>query len=87
MKMAASLVSSLINEEMKLHIGVCATAGIEADELEQTVELPQNTAYTRYVLEAGFSGDFLDLMAALTLCHGIWRDRGNTQGRSHQSAW
>ena len=30
--------------------------------------MPQNTAYTRYVLEAGFSGDFLDLMAALAPC-------------------
>ena len=27
-----------------------------------------NLAYTRYVLEAGFSGDFLDLMAALAPC-------------------
>lgn len=68
MHMAASLVNALINEEMKLHVGVCAAAGISADELEQTVELPQNTAYTRYVLEAGFSGDFLDLMAALAPC-------------------
>ena len=68
MTMASSLVNALINEEMKLHVGVCAAAGIDADELERTVELPQNTAYTRYVLEAGFSGDFLDLMAALAPC-------------------
>ena len=66
--MASNLVHALIHEEMKLHIGVCAAAGISADELEQTKELPQNTAYTRYVLEAGFSGDFLDLMAALAPC-------------------
>jgi thiaminase/transcriptional activator TenA len=68
MKMASNLVHTLIHEEMKLHIGVCAAAGISAEELEQTTELPQNTAYTRYVLEAGFSGDFLDLMAALAPC-------------------
>lgn len=68
MKMAASLVDALVNKEMKLHLGVCAAAGIDTDELERTAELPQNRAYTRYVLEAGFSGGFLDLMAALAPC-------------------
>ncbi len=68
MKMASNLVHALIHQEMKLHIVVCAAEGISAEELEQTAELPQNIAYTRYVLEAGFSGDFLDLMAALAPC-------------------
>ena len=68
MKIASNLVHALVHDEMKLHIAVCAAEGISAEELEQTVELPQNTAYTRYVLEAGFSGDFLDLMAALAPC-------------------
>ena len=68
MKIASNLVHALIHDEMKLHIAVCAAEGISAEELEQTAELPQNTAYTRYVLEAGFSGDFLDLMAALAPC-------------------
>ena len=85
MKMAASLVSALINEEMKLHIGVCAAAGIDPDELEQTVELPQNTAYTRYVLEAGFSGDFLDLMAALAPCVMGYGEIGVTLKADHTS--
>jgi thiaminase/transcriptional activator TenA len=31
-------------------------------------EHPANLAYTRYVLDAGHSGDFLDLMAALAPC-------------------
>jgi thiaminase/transcriptional activator TenA len=68
MRLASTLVHALIHKEMKLHIGVCAAEGIGADELERTTELPQNIAYTRYVLDAGFSGDFLDLMASLAPC-------------------
>ena len=44
MKMASNLVHALIHEEMNLHIGVCAAAGISAEELEQTKELPQTRA-------------------------------------------
>jgi thiaminase/transcriptional activator TenA len=32
------------------------------------VERPENLAYTRFVLEAGHSGDLLDLLAALAPC-------------------
>jgi thiaminase (transcriptional activator TenA) len=41
---------------------------ISQAELEATPEAAENLAYTRYVLEAGYSGDFLDLMAALAPC-------------------
>lgn len=86
MKMASNLVHALIHEEMKLHIKVCAAEGISAEELERTTELPQNTAYTRYVLDAGFSGDFLDLMAALAPCvigYGEIGARLHTEHTSH----
>ncbi|WP_417782364.1 thiaminase II [Terasakiella pusilla] len=68
MKAASSVVHALLHEEMQLHIGICAEAGISLEELENTAELPQNMLYTRYVLEAGYSGDFLDMMAALAPC-------------------
>ncbi|NVK18009.1 MAG: thiaminase II [Methylocystaceae bacterium] len=68
MKAASAIVHGLIHEEMQLHVGICAEAGISLEELEKTVELPQNMLYTRYVLEAGYSGDFLDMMAALAPC-------------------
>ena len=86
MNMAASLVNALINKEMKLHVGVCAAAGIDADELERTAELPQNTAYTRYVLEAGFSGGFLDLMAALAPCVMGYGEMGMRLQAEHTSS-
>lgn len=68
MKAASAVVHALLHEEMQLHIGICAEAGISLEELENTSELPQNMLYTRYVLEAGYSGDFLDMMAALAPC-------------------
>ena len=68
MKSAAATVNALVNHEMRLHIETCAAAGISAEQLHATEEEIENLAYTRYVLDAGHSGDFLDLMAALAPC-------------------
>lgn len=68
MKVAAATVHALVHGEMTLHIETCAGEGIGKADLEATPEATENLAYTRYVLEAGYSGDFLDLMAALAPC-------------------
>ena len=68
MTTAAATVNALVNEEMKLHVEICAKAGIAEATLEATEERAENLAYTRYVLEAGYSGDLLDLLAALGPC-------------------
>tara|TARA_B100001057_G_scaffold479530_1_gene551289 strand:+ start:846 stop:1553 length:708 start_codon:yes stop_codon:yes gene_type:complete len=68
MKAASATVHALVHEEMQLHVRICASEGISEQELSDTREAPQNIAYTRYVLEAGYSGDFLDLLAALAPC-------------------
>jgi len=68
MKIAASTVNELINFEMALHIGLCEGYGISKLDLENTEEENENIAYTRYVLELGYSGDFLDLLSALAPC-------------------
>ncbi len=68
MRIAASTVDALVNHEMPLHIKTCAAVGIDESTLFSTKEEQENLAYTRYVLEAGYSGDFLDLMAALAPC-------------------
>ncbi|WP_439563389.1 thiaminase II [Roseinatronobacter sp.] len=68
MRAASSTVHALVHHEMPLHLDICARAGIDAAALEATIEAPANLAYTRYVLEAGYSGSFLDLMAALAPC-------------------
>lgn len=68
MQAASATVQALVHVEMPLHLRICAAEGIDAAALQATEEAPANLAYTRYVLEAGYSGDFLDLMAALAPC-------------------
>lgn len=68
MQFCAAAAHSLIAEEMHLHIATCAAEGLSEADLFAAEEEPANLAYTRYVLEAGLSGDFLDLMAALAPC-------------------
>lgn len=67
-QVASATVQALAHDEMPLHLQICAREGIDAAALEATEEAPANLAYTRYVLEAGYSGDFLDLMATLAPC-------------------
>lgn len=68
MRACAATVHALIVEETALHLRLCGEAGIDLAALQATPERRENLAYTRYVLEAGYSGDFLDLMAALAPC-------------------
>ena len=68
MKIAANTVNDLINFEMELHIKLCASYNISKNDLESANEENENIAYTRYVLELGYSGDFLDLLSALAPC-------------------
>lgn len=68
MRACSATVHALVDGEMALHLGICAGEGIDAAALEAAEEAPENLAYTRYVLEAGYSGDFLDLLAALAPC-------------------
>ncbi len=68
MRSCAATVDALVNHEMALHVQICGEAGISEAQLFDAVEEDENTAYTRYVIDAGLSGDFLDLMAALAPC-------------------
>lgn len=68
MQAASGMVHALLATEMSLHVGICAAAGIPKSALLAATEAPANLAYTRYVLEAGYTGDFLDLLAALAPC-------------------
>lgn len=68
MKVCARTVEALVNHEMALHVKTCAGEGIEEATLFAAVEEFETLAYTRYVMDAGLQGDFLDLMAALAPC-------------------
>ncbi|SDH11721.1 thiaminase II [Pelagibacterium luteolum] len=68
MRVCAATVNALVGEEMRLHVETCAAEGINEEMLFAAEEAPENLAYTRYVLDAGHSGDLLDLLAALAPC-------------------
>jgi len=65
MRACSATLHALLHHEMPLHVRLCEAAGIDLSAVE---EAPENLAYTRYVLEAGYSGDMLDLLAALAPC-------------------
>ncbi|MEC3862967.1 thiaminase II [Mesobacterium sp. TK19101] len=68
MRVCAVTVDALVNHEMALHVKTCADEGIDEAALFAATEDFENLAYTRYVMDAGLQGDFLDLMAALAPC-------------------
>ncbi len=68
LRMTASTVNALINEEIQLHVKLCAEHGISEQQLNKAIEAPENLAYTRYVMDAGLTDDLLDLLAALAPC-------------------
>ena len=68
MRTCAATAKALIDEEMRLHVETCAAEGIDEAALQAAEERPANLAYTRYVLDAGHSGDIADLLAALAPC-------------------
>ncbi len=65
---AARLVETLIDDELRLHVEICAGWGLDEAELRTTPEHPANAAYTRFVLERGLAGDLADLLVALAPC-------------------
>ncbi len=68
MRQAAATLHALINGEMSLHLSTCARWGLSEAEMAAVPEAPANLAYTRFVLDAGQSGDLLDLLVALAPC-------------------
>lgn len=68
MRACANTVQNLIGTEIHLHVQTCAAEGIPEAKLFTTDERLETIAYTRFVLDAGHSGDFLDLLMALAPC-------------------
>ncbi|HKY96065.1 MAG TPA: TenA family protein [Kiloniellales bacterium] len=68
LRYAAAGVSGILVEELKLHLAYCAKWGLDEAQVMATPEDPRNMAYTRYVLERGLAGDYLDLLVGLAPC-------------------
>jgi len=61
-------LKAILDVEMDLHVRLCAGWSLSPKDLEQAPEKTQTIAYTRFVLDAGMSGDLLDLYVALAPC-------------------
>ncbi len=82
MKIAATMVDTLVNVEMQLHVETCRKIGITENQLFSAEETFENLAYTRFVMDSGLAGDFLDMMAALAPCVFGYGVIGRTIGPS-----
>lgn len=66
---AADVARNVVQMEARnLHVKQCARWGITESDLESASEAIENTAYTRFLLDCGLSGDTLDLLVAMAPC-------------------
>lgn len=68
MRHAQGSLAAILDVELGLHVRVCAGWGLTSADLEKAPEEAATVAYTRFVLDAGMSGDLLDLRVALAPC-------------------
>ncbi len=68
MRHCQATVTAILDGELKLHIAYCREWGLEEAEILASAEDNANLAYTRYVLDRGLAGDFLELLVALAPC-------------------
>ena len=86
MRACAKTVQSLIGTEIHLHVQTCGAAGISEAALFASEEKLETIAYTRFVLDAGHSGDFLDLLMALAPCAFGYAEIGARLGAAPHAA-
>ncbi|WP_273404109.1 thiaminase II [Campylobacter avium] len=67
LRFAMKFQNYIIEGELELHKSILKL-GIDADKLCVKDESIVNIAYTRYMLSVGQSGDFLDMLVALSAC-------------------
>lgn len=68
MRMALPSVQALLATEISHHVTYCSQWGLSEADMESEQEAFGTVAYTRYVLDAGMTGDLVDLYVALAPC-------------------
>jgi len=68
MRQSLEGVKAILDVELDLHLELCGSWGMSKADIESAPEDTPTMAYTRFVLDAGMSGDLLDLQAALAPC-------------------
>lgn len=61
-------LKAILDVEMQLHLKLCKEWGLSITDVEKVPEARATIAYTRFVLDAGQSGDLLNLFVALAPC-------------------
>ncbi|HED6757380.1 TPA: thiaminase II [Campylobacter coli] len=67
LRFAMKFQNYIVEGEIELHKSILKL-GIDTDKLNVKDESLTNIAYTRYMLSVGESGDFLDMLVALSAC-------------------
>lgn len=68
MRYAQAGVNAMLDTEIQLHVDYCQEWGISEEQLLKEPESSACVAYTRYVLDCGFSGSLVELHTALMPC-------------------
>ncbi|MGF1688303.1 TenA family protein [Photobacterium japonica] len=68
MRKALPSVHALLDSEIAHHVTYCEQWGLTEADMEAEAEDVGTVAYTRYVLDAGMTGDIVDLYTALAPC-------------------
>lgn len=76
LRRASAGLAALADTEMGLHVRYCAGWGIDEAAMLATPEALETVAYTRYVMDCGYSGDLLDLHVALAPCMAGYAEIG-----------
>ncbi len=76
MKSHLPSLMALLDNEIFHHVRYCQQWGCTLNDLEQQPESVGTVAYTRFVLDCGFSGDHTDLLVALAPCGWGYADIG-----------
>lgn len=87
MRKALPSVHALLDSEINHHITYCGNWGLTESDLEAEPEDFGTVAYTRYVLDAGMTGDIVDLYAALAPCSIGYAEIGRNLKASEQTVF
>lgn len=68
MRTFSALTESTLNGEMETHKQYMKRLGISQQEIQTTPMSLVNSSYTHYMLSVGYSGDVLDILAAVLSC-------------------
>ncbi|MBW3698264.1 thiaminase II [Vibrio sp. T187] len=85
MRKALPSVHALLDSEIGHHVSYCGNWGLTESDLEAEPEDFGTVAYTRYVLDAGMTGDIVDLYAALAPCSIGYAEIGRNLKASDQT--